>query len=214
MSISALRPLTSEPALPDPDAGATAAAPRFVVQAIQARRSVAPRRLHPPGPRDEEICLIADAASAAPDHGALRPTRLIRIRDERREALADVFEAALVDRDPGACRAARRRARDKARNGAVLVAIVARITRRHPAVPESEQWISVGAALQNVLLTIEALGYRGMIVSGPPARSRVVQEALALNTGERLVGFVAMGTPAETQKPSPPRCGRDLMTTW
>ena len=186
-----------------------------VLEALLGRRSVSPRRLLPPGPDAAEIRTIVSVATAAPDHGLLRPARFIHISDPKRAALSDVFEAALLERDPEACPEARAHARSKARNGAVLVALVARITWDHPVVPASEQWVSVGAGLQNVLLAAEALGYRAMIVSGPVTRSRALAGAFDLGADESMVGFIAIGTPSKM--PSRRRStgyNQDILTTW
>lgn len=212
--MASIRSSRSACARSEAEAGGAGPEARAVIRAIRERRSVSPRRLMHPGPSAEEVRWIADALAAAPDHGLLRPARLIHIRESRREALAGVFEAALLERDPEVCIAARERARDKARNGAVLVALVARITPGHPDVPETEQWVAVGAALQNALLTMEALGYRGMIVSGPAMRARCMHEALGLSDAEHMVGFIAMGTAAKAPKERQSKDSADVLTDW
>lgn len=185
-----------------------------VIEAIHARRSVSPRWLVPPGPGAGEIEQMADAAAAAPDHGLLGPARLIRIRDASREALGGVFEAALLERQPEADAEARAHARGKAHNGATLLVLIARVVHDHPYVPEVEQWISVGAALQNVLLSAESLGYRAKIVSGPVVRSRALSSAFRLRDDEHAVGFIAVGTPERLPKTRAPRRGADILTKW
>lgn len=185
-----------------------------VIEAIHARRSVSPRWLVAPGPGAGEIEQMADAAAAAPDHGLLGPARLIRIRDASREALGGVFEAALLEHQPEADAEARDHARGKARNGATLLVLIARVVHDHPFVPEVEQWISVGAALQNVLLSAEALGYRAKIVSGPVVRSRALSSAFTLRDDEHAVGFIAVGTPEKPPKARVPGRGADILTDW
>ncbi|MEZ5703116.1 MAG: nitroreductase family protein [Burkholderiaceae bacterium] len=69
---------------------------------IHARRTVLPKRLVGPGPEPAELAAIFGAAAAAPDHGQLLPWRFVLVPLERRDALADVFEQALVKRDAAA----------------------------------------------------------------------------------------------------------------
>lgn len=185
-----------------------------VIDAIRNRRSLSPRHLMAPGPDAGEIRQIVDAAAAAPDHGLLRPTRFVHVCESSRGLLSDVFEAALLERRPDAGARCRVRAREKARNGAVLLALVARITPGHSEVPESEQWIAVGAALQNALLAAEDLGYRAKIVSGAVARSRTLNRAFNLGENENMVGFVAIGTPGRAAAERRTERSQGLLTTW
>ena len=154
-----------------------------VIDAIQNRRSVAPRRLTAPGPDDERLRLIISAALAAPDHARLRPWRFLRIGDKARDQLATIFAEAARELDPG------------------LVDVISRIAEDHPVAPVTEQWASVGAAIQNMLLAAEDLGYRAMIVSGRKVKAERFRQAFGLSQGEHLVGFVAVGTPSAPPSP-------------
>ena len=57
------------------------------------RRSVAVKRLGPPAPSDAELEQILRSALAAPDHGALRPWRIVICAPQSRERLAELFVA-------------------------------------------------------------------------------------------------------------------------
>ncbi|QKV17694.1 nitroreductase family protein [Oricola thermophila] len=185
-----------------------------MVDRICARRSVSPKRLGPPGPSAEDLREIARAAAAAPDHGRLGPTRLVHVPDERREALAEAFAAAALEEDPQ-CDAARLEdARQRARNAPCLLAVIATITDDNPRVPPHEQWISVGASLQNVLLAAEALGYRAMAVSGRRVESRALRAAFGLGEGEHLATFVAVGSHDGEPKATPRRAPETVLEEW
>ncbi len=184
------------------------------IDAILVRRSVSPRRLTAPGPDDEMLGRIIGAALAAPDHGRLRPWRFLSVPDARRPELANAFRAAARELDPGAAEDIVEREAEKAGHGPCLVAVIARIQPDHPVAPESEQWISVGAALQNILLAAEALGFRAMIVSGRKVGSTALRKALDLSDHERLVGFVAIGTPEQpTRQAERPKI-EDHFAVW
>jgi nitroreductase len=189
-------------------------APSHLIDAIMRRRSVAPRRLAGPGPTDAQAQVLAEAAAAAPDHGRLRPWRLVMIAPEARDALAAAFRAAAREADPEAAPETLDREADRARSGPCLFALVARIVDDHPLVPAHEQWIAVGAALQNMLLAAEAMGYRGMIVSGRKTQSRALREALALAERETLVGFVALGAGTAPPRPAERPDHSEIMTVW
>ncbi len=165
-----------------------------IVEAILKRRSVSPRRLTAPGPDEAQLQLLIEAAAAAPDHGRLHPWRFVILRDSDRQALALAFEQAARELDPDVADAAAAREAEKAHHGPCQIAVIARIYPDHPIAPPAEQWISLGAAIQNVLLAAEALGFRAMIVSGRKVRTAVARRTLGVGEQEELVGFIAVGS--------------------
>jgi nitroreductase len=185
-----------------------------VIDAILNRRSVAPRRQVPPGPGPADVRLMVEAAIAAPDHGRLRPWRFVLVEEKDRASLAALFAAAAREHDPDAPPQAAEREAEKARHGAVLLAVVVRIVEEHPVAPAHEQWASAGAAVQNMLLAAESLGFGAMIVSGKKVTSAVLRNAFAGAADEHLMGFVAIGTPSDgpprPQRPEP----EDHLSTW
>lgn len=165
-----------------------------IINAILARRSISPRRLTAPGPDERQIRLMVEAAVAAPDHGRLRPWRFIVIHDEDREALASAFHDAALELDPNNFGDSAKREAEKAYNAPCLIAVVGRVETAHPVIPESEQWISIGAAIQNMLLAAEDLGFSAMIVSGKKVSTSALVRSFGLGPHENLVGFIAIGT--------------------
>ncbi len=174
------------------------------IDLILGRQSVSPKRLGPPGPNDAEIRTIIAAAVTAPDHCGLRPWRFLRIADDARQRLADLFVDARRHRAPDAGPAVFERERDKALRVPVLIAVCARIDADNPKVPPGEQFASVGAAIQNALLTAHALGYGAIMLSGEKTRDPLIRDGLGLGDGEVLVGFISLGSVA-TAAPCKPR---------
>jgi nitroreductase len=72
--------------------------------------------------------------------------------------------------------------------------VVGAIRDNVPDTPPHEQWVSVGAAVQNILLTATSFGFGSMIVSGDKVKTRALQKGLGLSVIEQLLGFVAVGT--------------------
>jgi len=178
------------------------------------RRSVSPRRLIEPGPSLEQVRTMIDAACAAPDHRRLRPWRFILIRNDQRTMLANLFEAAARETHGTLSEDQTERAREKAFNGACLVAVVGVIRDDVPDVPTHEQWVSVGAAVQNILLTATSFGFGSMIVSGDKVKTRALQKGLGLSVIEQLLGFVAVGTVSKLP-PVPERpIVEDVLSVW
>ncbi|HSH61480.1 MAG TPA: nitroreductase family protein, partial [Acidimicrobiales bacterium] len=65
-------------------------------EAILARRSIG--RLVEPGPTGRDLDHILQAALAAPDHGELRPWKLVILAGEAKDAFGAVLADAYVER--------------------------------------------------------------------------------------------------------------------
>jgi nitroreductase len=167
------------------------------ISVILSRKSVSPKHLKEPGPTEAEIHLMLQAALAAPDHGKLRPWRVVRIPPSQRNALARVFQAAKLEEDPYATQDDLDKAGSKALNAPTLFVILIEPVRGHAKVTVEEQFIALGAALQNMLLTAHSLGYAAMITSGEKLRAHALQSSFAKTPDERVVAFVSIGTPAK-----------------
>ena len=198
----------------DPTAAAPAtrgAGARALIDPLLSRRSVG--ALDAPAPDGGDLDLILDAALRAPDHGRLRPWRIVLIRGAAREALGEVFAAALKRRDPTATAPLIARRRARALAAPLLIGIGAVVRPDHP-VPETEQLLSAAAAAMNLLNALHLLGYGGMWVTGADCYDPVVNAALGFQSPDRLIGFIYAGTP-KGQEPAAPRPARsDHVIDW
>jgi nitroreductase len=171
---------------------------------LAARRHVALRRLQAPGPDDAALARMMKAAAQAPDHGCVLPWRFVLIPSKRRDDLGAVFEEALVRRDPDADDEARASARQKAFHApCLLVAIL--VDAPDTAIPVAEKLISLGCALQNVLLAAQALGFASGLASGGALDTPAMRDLLAVEPYERAVCFIGIGTgePKKTSRVRP-----------
>lgn len=180
---------------------------------LAERRSVAVRRLGGPGPSEADLHQILAAALTAPDHGALRPWRLIQCTGEGRTGLADLFVAAKLRQKPDAAEAELAREREKALKPPVLLALVAKPVTDRPEITEAEQIACAGAAMQSVLLAAYGLGYGAIILSGSRCADPGVRHALGVDPGDHLLGFISIGTIVDTPLQSRrPKLGEMLQT--
>ncbi|WP_295958746.1 nitroreductase [Rhodoferax sp.] len=163
------------------------------VAPLLKRRSVSPKRLSTPGPSAEDIHWILKAALHAPDHGHLHPWRVIEFRAAQRAGLADTFEQEKRRRDPLASPEDIRRAREHATRAPVLLAFVVSPNARS-MVPMREQTLSAGAALGNLLNAAHQLGFGAIVLSGERCFDPVLLEALGIQPGEFLAGFISLGS--------------------
>lgn len=169
----------------------------FAETLIASRQNTSPRRLAEPGPSVTELARILRAAAAAPDHGLLRPWRFVVVPDARRSDLAEVFALALIDRDPGATLDQIEAARDKAHRSPLLMLVVARLAADEARIPSLERMVSVGCAVQNMLLMAHSLGLGSGLTSGQAMQSVRMRGLFKLAEGEEAVCFVNMGTVAK-----------------
>jgi len=185
-----------------------------LLDGLMSRRSVSPKRLVVPGPCEVEVRQIVAAALTAPDHCALRPWRFIQISGAARECLGDTFATIKARRDPSSSPDDLERERARALTAPVLITIVARLTIGHPRVRVCEQHMSVGAAIQNMLLCAHALGYGAKMVSGLKVLDPHLANVLGVGSNEQLAGFICLGTQAQPQrKPARPDVD-DHLTIW
>lgn len=166
---------------------------------ITSRCTILPKRLVGPGPSAEQLQQLFEMAAAAPDHGHLVPWRFIIVPGEHRHRLAEVFALALLDRDPGASVQQIEMAREKAHRAPFLMVAVARLGPLPSEIPELERMISMGAAVQNILLGAHAMGLGAALTSGRAMASARMVELLGLCKGEAAVCCVNMGTVAHAK---------------
>jgi len=174
-----------------PEAAALAALAHAL---IHTRHTVLPKRLVAPGPDGAQLEALFEAAAAAPDHEQRLPWRFVLVPMERRADLAEVFAGALHDRDPAARPEQLAQAREKAHRAPLVMLAVACLDDQDAAVPAAERLVSLGCALQNMLLTAHAMGYGASLTSGQSMRSPRLRALFRLGPQEQPVCFVNAGT--------------------
>lgn len=176
---------------------------------LETRRSGKPRELVGHGPSPEELRRILTIASRVPDHGKLHPWRFVTVGDDQRDAFGALLREALVEHDPGANFAHHQKEDEFAHYAGQLIVLVSAPVAEHK-IPIWEQELSCGSVAMNLLLGAHALGYVGGWVTGWRAYSPRVNAAFC-RPGERIAGFVFVGTPGreleERERP-------DLAATW
>ncbi|BCQ56568.1 nitroreductase [Burkholderia gladioli] len=188
-----------------------APAGRALVDILLSRQSHF--QLAEPAPRDEEIELIFDAAMRAPDHAQLRPWRFALIRDEARAELAEVLVELAAAREPQLTRDELESRGETARSTPLIIAVAAAI-REDGGIPEVEQLLSTGAATMNMLNTIHALGYGAFWITGDDSYDPKLPAALDFEPGDRLLGFLLVGTPVSRDAPPPRPSRADHVREW
>jgi len=169
-----------------------------------------------PAPSRAELERMITLAMRAPDHGRLRPWRFLVIEDEGRKALGEALVQALLARQPEAPLALQDKEREKPLR-APMILVVAAVLTDHPKVPQVEQLLAVGAAAQNIMLALPALGYGGIWRTGEPSYDPTIKRALGLAHNDAIVGFIYIGTPdpavSQTDRLPRPQAA-DFLGVW
>ncbi len=179
----------------------------FAEKLIHGRVHVSPKRLGNPGPDELQKKQILLAASAAPDHGRMMPWRFIEIAQVSRAALGEVFHQCLLDRDPSATAIQLQEAREKALRVPLLLLAIANYADDVNEISKEEKLVSLGCAVQNILLSAYALGFGSGISSGKALQSPQLRNLLSLADHEDPICFVTIGT---VTKNKPDRVRPDL----
>ncbi|SDC96930.1 nitroreductase family protein [Actinokineospora iranica] len=165
-------------------------------EAIRRRRSAA--RVTGPAPTDDDVLDLVAAAATGPDHGLMRPWRLISVRGAARSTLGRAAAADLPPEDE----AGRDREAAKPLRAPLLLSIVF-TPRENPKVPEWEQLAATSAMVHNLVLLLHVRGWGAMWRTGPASRSSAVGAVLGLAPGERSLGWLFVGTPDPVSIPAP-----------
>jgi len=180
------------------------------IDALITRRSAT--ALTDPAPDEPALQLIFSSAVRAPDHGRLRPWRFVVVRGAARGPFGELLAEHLRRTQPAASAATLTRERDKAFRAPLIIVVAAHV---NPAVkiPPIEQTLSAGAAAEHIMLASAALGFNAMWKTGGAAYDATVRQALGLEPGDAIVGFLYIGT--EAARASVPRGEwRDLVREW
>jgi len=158
-----------------------------------ASRSMA-KQLSGPGPSAEQIARLLEAAGRAPDHGRLKPWRFVPVNGAERETFADAVAQARRDQTPAFTDEQMEIEREKIRRSPSILVAGCVVRKDIPKVPEIEQVIAVGAAVENLMLAANDLGVGVMWKTGPAAYSARVKAAVGLAVDDHIVAILHLGT--------------------
>lgn len=173
----------------------------WVRQFIAGRQTLTPRRLLDPGPSPAQLEQLLEAAAAAPDHGQITPWRFVVIPGPSRVRLGEVFRQALLERDAAATAPQQHDAAEKAHRAPCLLLAIVDLAAGEKPIPPFERVVSLGCAIQNMLLLARAMGFGSGLSSGQALASSALRRAFALSADEHAVCFVSFGTAGKVRPP-------------
>lgn len=180
---------------------------------LASRRSASAKAMGEPGPDDRQISDILRIAVRVPDHGKLTPWRFILITGEARARAGEILARRWKALNPDHGEAILAEQRRTFTRAPVVVGVVS-TAAEHPKIPVWEQQLSAGAVCQNMLVAATALGFGCQWITGWHAYDEEVLASLGVGRGERVAGFVYLGTSTETVTDRPRPEPASLLTRW
>jgi nitroreductase len=174
-----------------------------MLELLKARRSVPPALLVPPGPSESQIETLLTIAARVPDHGKLQPWRFIVYEGEARVKASRIVEDAFLARNPDADDLSRRKEGSRFSLAPLVVGVIS-TAAEHAKIPVWEQQLSAAAVCENLVIAASAMGFGASWLTGWFAYDATVLASLGVKPGEKVAGFVHIGT-AKEAVPDRPR---------
>jgi nitroreductase len=167
---------------------------------LLSRRSGSAKAMTEPGPSKKQLAEILKAGARAPDHGKLFPWRFLVIEDKGRSRAGDILAEVMEAEGERAKQVEEER--ERFLRAPVVVAVISAAREQHK-IPVWEQELSAGAVCQNMLIAATTSGFVAQWVTEWYAYHPVVKQRLGLKAGERIAGFIYIGTAKEELEERP-----------
>jgi len=186
---------------PAPEFGAPIAlsASPEVLRFLALRRSTPALTLVEPAPTADQLADLLRIAARAPDHGKLAPWRFVVLEGGGKTAFAAKLDALARQRDDPTL---------AAKLGKLKVppmAVVVVSAPKAASIPEWEQLLSAGAVCTNLLDAALAMGFGANWITDWYSYDAEATAILGLAEGEKVAGFMLIGTareaPLERERP-------------
>lgn len=154
-----------------------------------------------PGPDGAQLTQMLRAALRVPDFRHLRPYRFLLAQGAGRDRLGQAMARAAVA--GGQSERLIQRAPAMPHRAPLVIGVVA-VHRPHKLVPETDQRYAAVCTVFALELAARALGFGAVWRSGWFMEAPELYRELGLGEGERLVGFLYVGTPSPRPDPGEP----------
>lgn len=165
-----------------------------------------------PAPTQAELEQAIAAALTAPDHHRLHPWHFMVVQGEQRAEFGELVSQALAE-DGEKDTIQLERVKNHPLRAPMLLLCIMKY-QPHTKVPHYEQVLSCGAAIQNLLLVLQAQGYSSMWRSGAAAESASLKRALGCAANDEIAGIIYIGTSPKEIAARHPLTVSDYLTQW
>ncbi|SIQ76307.1 Nitroreductase [Rhizobium sp. RU35A] len=173
-------------------------------QYLSTRRSIPAPQMTEPGPDRTTIESILTLASRVPDHGKLAPWRFIVYRGGERARLGAALCDLAVAKNPALSPEMQAVERSRLTRAPVVIAVVS-TAAPHVKIPVWEQELSAGAVCLNLFMAANAHGFAANWLSEWVAYDDDAKAILGIGQGEKVAGFLYIGSTTfpQTDRPRP-----------
>jgi len=180
---------------------------------LASRRSTVANKMKGPGPNEAQLAGLLRLAMRVPDHGKLAPWRFIIFEGDARAKFGAVLRNVTADANADAPLELLDFEEQRFMRAPTVVAVISRVTANHK-IPEWEQVLSAGAVCQNLLIGASAMGFAAQWITEWYAFDETVARALGLERGERVAGYVYIGSAEEPPRERARPDAADRVTRW
>jgi nitroreductase len=166
----------------------------LIFSALQHRRSFGLKELSAAPVERGLVERILEAANWAPSHGKTEPWRFAVYSGQSRQIISDAFGVAFAQLNREKANPAGEQAqRDRPWQAPVWIALG---MQPDPKMPDWEELVAFGCAVQNAQIMASALGLASKWTSGAVAIHPHVAEVVGFAPDVQLFGFLYVGYPA------------------
>jgi nitroreductase len=180
-----------------------------VLSFLARRRSASALSLGDPGPSETQLQSLLALAARVPDHGKLAPWRFIILAGAEKSRFVERLEATAGGRADGPKLLAKL---GKLRAPPLTIAVVSRCLAGD--IPEWEQRLSAGAVCMVLVTAAQAMGFGANWITDWYAYDREALDLLGVSEGEKIAGFVHIGTAADAPLERARPAIADLVSVW
>ncbi|NHN87327.1 nitroreductase [Acetobacter sp. LMG 1627] len=167
-----------------------------------------------PAPKGDELETILSAVMRAPDHGKLRPWRLLVVQGDARVKLAEKIVASMKRLDPEPDQKKMDKRYKRFSTMPMTIVLGMHLRPDDKKIPLIEQELAVGAAGMNLLNALHAAGYGAVWVSGEVTYDPVLAAELGFLAPHALAGFFFVGTPEKEDREPKRRSVMPYVVDW
>lgn len=183
-----------------------------LIDYLKTRRSMPAFQMKEPGPSKAEIEEILTLATRVPDHGKLAPWRFIVMTGDERQRISLALSRIARAEKPDLSEEMIKVEETRFTRAPVVIAVVS-TAAPHMKIPEWEQLMSAGAVCLNMVIAANALGYVSNWLTEWMAYSEKAYEIIGVRPGEKIAGFVHIGS-TEFPVTERPRPELSQIVTW
>ena len=173
---------------------------------LMIRRSLTVKDMVEPGPNSEQLNQLLTIGSRVPDHKKQTPWRFLTFEGAARGEIGKILTTVFEKNNPHSKETLLEFEENRFMRAPVVIGVISSASADNPKVPEWEQILTVGAVCQNILIAASAMGFAAQWLTEWYSYDDDVKSALHLSSGERIAGFIYIGSttkePSERSRPN------------